>query len=236
MAETPVNAADLVQVFIKLQHEKRGKWTSAKPVLSYDKASGIVTVPGQNSKTIKAAVEDVRFAISDDELAVKYQEAIDALDIALDDSVDVIADDTNAQRSLTEPENYDDDEIGPTHAGQVGGIYWSGDYEYYPGTVDSYDPDSGNHKINYNDGDRETIDTENHQSHVISISQAIISDLSEFHAQVLESYFKTFGHKEFMLHHAEGLPPHTVWKAYQEEESKFMKTVREVSIDKVPKG
>ena len=120
IAETPVNAGDLVQVFIKLQHEKRGKWTSAKPVLRFDKASGIVTVPGQNGKTIKAAVEDVRFAISDDELAVKYQEAIDAVDIALDDSVDVIADDTNAQSSLTEPENSDDGEIGPTHAEKVG--------------------------------------------------------------------------------------------------------------------
>ena len=39
-----------------------------------------------------------------------------------------------------------------------------------------------------------------------------------------------------MLNHAEGLPPHSVWNAYQKEKSKFMKTVREVSVDKVPKG
>ncbi len=65
-----------------------------------------------------------------------------------------------------EPENSDDGEIGPTHAVQVGDrveVYWSGDHEYYPGTVDSYDPDSGKHKFNNDDSDRETIDMENHQ-------------------------------------------------------------------------
>ncbi len=36
IAETPVNASDLIQVFIKLQHENRGKWSCAKPVLSYE--------------------------------------------------------------------------------------------------------------------------------------------------------------------------------------------------------
>ena len=34
---TPVQIGDLVQVFVKLQHEKRGRWSNPKPVLSYDK-------------------------------------------------------------------------------------------------------------------------------------------------------------------------------------------------------
>ena len=68
----PVRIGDLVQVFVKLQHEKRGKWSNAKPVLSFDKVSGTVTAPGQNSRTIKAAVEDVLFAITDNEIALKY--------------------------------------------------------------------------------------------------------------------------------------------------------------------
>lgn len=33
-SESPVNAGDLVQVFIKIQHEKGGTCTSAEPVLS----------------------------------------------------------------------------------------------------------------------------------------------------------------------------------------------------------
>ena len=136
-SEAPVKVGDLVQVFIKLQHEKRGKWTSAKPVLSYEKASGIVTVPGQNGKKIKAAVEDVRFAISDDELAVKYQEAIDVLDSCLSDSVDDLPE-QEMVLDLTEAEPGDNEEIGPTHNIEVGDrveVYWSGDDEYYPGTI-----------------------------------------------------------------------------------------------------
>lgn len=39
-----------------------------------------------------------------------------------------------------------------------------------------------------------------------------------------------------MHNHAEGLPPHPVWNAYKDEEGKFMETVREVPVDKVPKS
>ena len=39
-----------------------------------------------------------------------------------------------------------------------------------------------------------------------------------------------------MLHQAEGLPTHHVWNAYKDEEVNFMKTVREFSVTKVPKG
>ena len=81
-----VKIGDLVQVFTKLQKEKRGSWMKAKPVLRYDKSSGIVKVPGKNGRKINTSVEDVRFAIPEDELAVKYQEAIDVLDNSLDNT------------------------------------------------------------------------------------------------------------------------------------------------------
>ena len=51
---------DLVQVFIKLQNEKRGSWTQAKPVFPYDKSLAIVMVPGKNGKKIDVSVEVVR--------------------------------------------------------------------------------------------------------------------------------------------------------------------------------
>ena len=41
----------------------------------------------------------------------------------------------------------------------------------------------------------------------------------------MEAYFKMFCQKDFMLHHAEGFPPHLLWNAYKDEEQKFMKTV-----------
>ena len=49
--------------------------------------------------------------------------------------------------------------------------------------------------------------------------------------QALVTYIRTFVHKEFMLHKAQGLLPHPVWNAYQDEETKFWKTAGEVPID-----
>lgn len=39
-----------------------------------------------------------------------------------------------------------------------------------------------------------------------------------------------------MLYQAHSLPEHTNWKAYRGEESKFFRTIREVSTDKVAKN
>ena len=39
-----------------------------------------------------------------------------------------------------------------------------------------------------------------------------------------------------MLHKAKGLPPHPVWDAYLDEETKFLKNVRKVPVIKVPKN
>ena len=65
------------------------------PVLSHHKQSGTVTVPGQNFRTIKAAIEDFRFAISDSELALEYQRASDVTDRALNESIDSLNKDTS---------------------------------------------------------------------------------------------------------------------------------------------
>lgn len=49
----PIHVGDTVQVFIKHQNEKRGKWSDDKPVLSYDHQSRTVTVPGKEVRTIR---------------------------------------------------------------------------------------------------------------------------------------------------------------------------------------
>ena len=66
-------------------------------------------------------------------------------------------------------------------------------------------------------------------------NQANVSDISSVYNEALTMFFKSFGHKEFMLHEVEGLPPHPIWNAYNEEKAKFLKTVQKVSLDKIPK-
>lgn len=79
---------DLLQIFVKLQNKKRGKCFSAKSVLSYDKMSSIITVPGQNVLRINLANENIRFAVIDKEISLKYQEANKTMDSAIDESID----------------------------------------------------------------------------------------------------------------------------------------------------
>ena len=51
--DIPLSAGDLVQVFIKREMKKRGKWSSSRPIMSFDKQTGIVTVPGSNGPQLK---------------------------------------------------------------------------------------------------------------------------------------------------------------------------------------
>ena len=55
-------------------------------------------------------------------------------------------------------------------------------------------------------------------------------------SEAIEAYFRIFSYKEFMLHHAEELPPHSVWNVYRDEEPKFMKTVGQFPSNKVLKN
>lgn len=61
--DTPVSVGDLVQVSVKQQFDKRGKWLSSRPVLSYDVKSRTGTVSGSNVRAISGAIEDFRPAM-----------------------------------------------------------------------------------------------------------------------------------------------------------------------------
>lgn len=52
-----------------------------------------MTVPRSKGRTTKAAVEDVRHAIIDDELAMAVPEAIEELAVHLETAIDRIVDD-----------------------------------------------------------------------------------------------------------------------------------------------
>lgn len=58
------------------------------PVLSFDKSSGIVIVPGASGRVIKAVVEDVISAITDSELASFTQESINTQGLVVDNTIE----------------------------------------------------------------------------------------------------------------------------------------------------
>lgn len=55
--KTPrIRVGDLVQIFLKKQNEKRGKWSEAKPVLKFHVSSETVTVSGKSGRYQQAAL------------------------------------------------------------------------------------------------------------------------------------------------------------------------------------
>lgn len=71
---------NLVEVFHKLEKEKRGKWFSPRSVLSAHQSSGSITVPDSNICTITAALEDVRLEDSQDDNVQQVSESIDTIE------------------------------------------------------------------------------------------------------------------------------------------------------------
>ena len=61
-------------------------------------------------------------------------------------------------------------------------------------------------------------------------------EIASIQKESLHKHYKTIGHKEFLLHQAEGLPLHLMWNAYHDEALRFLKTVREIPVHEVPKN
>lgn len=85
MADPQVHFSDMIKVFAINGKEKQGNWPSPRTVLSTDRSSGTITVPGSNGKHITAAVEDTSHAITDDNLAASVIETINFLSDTIDD-------------------------------------------------------------------------------------------------------------------------------------------------------
>lgn len=68
---------DFVQAFIRSDGSKRGKWSSARNILSIDRASWTASLPGSLGRTFKAALEDIFPAITDDSFALLVRQAND---------------------------------------------------------------------------------------------------------------------------------------------------------------
>lgn len=80
VADSKFTIGELVEVFIKGPRKKRGKWSSPRTVLEYDPSSWTVTVPSSKGRTMKAAIEDIPYAVPADSLSDFVRRANDELD------------------------------------------------------------------------------------------------------------------------------------------------------------
>ena len=244
--DVPLSVGDQVQIFIKLPNEKRGKWSGSRPVLSYDISSGIVTVPGSRGRTISAAIEDVRHAIVDNDLAQKIQEAIDQLSIEVENSLDTDTDtrqlDTNAEISMEDCSDYDDhgdERLTPLpKIGDSIEVLWPLDNEFYPGVVTAIDGGNDYRTVHYKDGDIEKLNMTQETWRYTDPDPASAStvELTSNYDNVIKMFYKRFGHKDFLAYQAEGLPSFPLINAYVDEESKFKDNVRVIDMSEVPRN
>ena len=147
---------------------------------------------------------DVRFAITDNELAIKYQEANDLLDSALEISIDSLSEESNNETAHNDSSSQPE-ELSTTHNLSTGdkiGVHWPLDDTYYPGSISEYYEGTGKHKVAYDDGQIETLNMKNETSRIQNANQVSIPNLAFIYKHALETYFRTFAHKEFMLHQA----------------------------------
>lgn len=80
--EPALHVDDMVQTYVKHDKEKRGKWLSPLVILSFDRESETVTVSGASGHKMRAAVEDCRAAVTNEEFARMVQKISDSLDTA----------------------------------------------------------------------------------------------------------------------------------------------------------
>lgn len=254
-----IKSGDLVQVYYKDRSERRGKWSSPRTVLSFDPVSGIVSIPGSNGSPIHAAVEDVRHAVTEDELAVHVTESIDQINSEIDAAItdSSALPDTSPSISNTDlvgtgynPDfDNDDDDTNAMEYNNIENaaaplplvgdhivVLWPEDNLYYPGVITSIN-DIGQHVTNYDDGDREELNMCNETWRSDSTLNANATSLPSLKSNVqgvLKDILDTLGNKPFMRHHAQSFPQYVLYNAYEAEESEFKKQVECVSIADVP--
>ena len=157
----PIKTGDTVQVYYKLEKEKRGRWLSPRTVLEVNQETGVIKVPGSYGHTISAALEDVRVANDTDDFANHEISSIDQIT----DSIDDLLDSSQSSSSDSDPcpdsnkADYDSDSNTDPVQPQVGDnieVFWPIDSRYYPGIVTEISA-SGYHTFQYDDGDNEAL-------------------------------------------------------------------------------
>lgn len=176
--------------------------------MSVDKSVGIVTVPGSRVKTITAAGEDVRLAVTGDEHSQAVIELIDELQELMDVEKDNSEDELNLKTNIEENEDsigiHSDEPALVPQSGDRLDIYWTLDNKFYPATVSRVVDNQ--HTIQYDDGDEERLNLEseewrwNDSANNITEAHATLPRNSQ---ETLNSLLETFGSKDFMRHQAQ---------------------------------
>ena len=264
VTEVPLTVGDTVEVYQKRDYEKRCKWSHHKPILSVNQSVRSVNVPGRQGREITVAFEDTRAALPQHSFAHLVQDGIESLnDITVDNlgmastSIDEIVEsnqdesegiitETSPSRSSEIKETIDDDfstensNAEPSVGDRIS-VLWPLDDHFYPGTVESEAQDGLLH-IQYDEGDTEQLDmtkevwsfNDSLQASPCALPSALQVTSNE--ETVLTSMRDQFGNKPFLRHQAQGFDQYSLVNAYKAEEETFLKTVRSVTHDKVPKG
>ena len=245
ISEAPVNIGDLIEVFIKLENQKRGTWSNPLPVLSYDPDSRTVTVPGAHGRQRKIAIEDVRHAISvDNRLAVAIQAAIDELSYEIEDSIENYLTHDSQPPTAIVPCDDDDDYMSDPFSGSNNDENLAA-VTYTPEVPSTFDPDvessstmehppvSSTHPMTLRSRQPSTSDSNGNLSgHRIELLPG--SELTSAEQDALKLYYERFEGKEFLLYHAEGLPSFITANSYSIVEHNFLRHCISVHRSKVP--
>ena len=265
VTEVPLSVGDLVEVYQKRDHEKRGKWSAPKPITSVNHKARSVTVPGKNGRTINVAFEDTRTAVRQDGFAQMVQDGMDLMtDIIHDQFVSfptpaegaVGASESSKEEHdpavshATSPDSENsavDADFSAESSTVVPGIrdrisvFWPLQNQSFIGTVHS-EAEDGRLNVHYDDGDVECLNISNERwqfANALAASSSTFPEslkLTSKENEVLFSMVDYFGNKPFLKHHAQGFDQYPLANAYKLEEESFLKTVRPVPHDKIPAG
>eukprot|EP00173_Palmaria_palmata_P002678 Plantae.Rhodophyta-Palmaria_palmata.ctg2798.p1 GENE.Plantae.Rhodophyta-Palmaria_palmata.ctg2798~~Plantae.Rhodophyta-Palmaria_palmata.ctg2798.p1 ORF type:complete len:702 (+),score=86.29 Plantae.Rhodophyta-Palmaria_palmata.ctg2798:107-2212(+) len=113
-----ISVGQLVDVYVKKANEKRGEWILQKKIISFDRSSGIVTIPGKKGRVLKCAIEDCRYSVATP-FAFEIQKALDDLaeeqEVLIDGVIDEEDDSMESQLSNSySKQNYESDFVYST--------------------------------------------------------------------------------------------------------------------------
>ena len=178
------------------------------------------------------------------------QESIDILDRSIDECIDEICSndvekgESNDDIQFNTDNDDENDNEQMTKFATVGDsidVYWAENDLFYAGKVSNIDAIETSYKIDYYDGNLETLNLTTEiwkcTSGTALCSNYVQMKNQEVHRieqSVLQNYVKAFGHRDFMSYQAQGLEFFSLKNAYVKEEV-FKKTVRMVHKSKIPK-
>ena len=258
-----IKIGDVVEVYRKQSHTKRGRWSQPTPVLAYNPSNQSITVTGPHGRTIQAALEDTRYAVNQQlDLATVIQQAIDSHSVCLDAALEQTDENPSDSSSFQScgPQSESDDE-DPTPNVPVGPPAVPApvtpdpaDVTYTPAQPSEYDPEDTESPANPTTQDSANAPVRVGQRELQSLGPAVHSEpqmrtrssnaheielkpgeeLSSAEQENLLLYKDRFKSKEFLRHHAQGLPSSVIENAYTAEEDSFLQNCERVHYSDVP--